>query len=280
MVRQAVIHVVLCLALVAALPAVPVLGQADDTTTDTGVGVLGADTVVLREPFETESPWMGIGSDETGENALADGSLFSSYIVGPGNIWTDLELPAPASVVRVEVVVDVDDAAGSAAGPACGSRARTASLPCGRRECRGLVAGPAHRWSAAGGRHGEPGGHRATRQTRDRGHRVCCGARGGGRPRDHVGEWPYGGDQLSDTRDPGRAVRQRRLAGRDGRPGGCRHVRRPRGLDRCGLRSSTLRSRSRATERVTWCAIVRRRLVLVVALCRVGSRRSMETLQR
>ncbi len=93
MIRRAAIHAGLCLALAAAMPAGAVLGQADDTATGTGVGVLGADTVVLREPFETESSWMGIGSDETGENALSDGSLFSSYVVGPGNIWTDLEAP-------------------------------------------------------------------------------------------------------------------------------------------------------------------------------------------
>lgn len=121
MIRRAAIHAGLCLALTAAIPAGAVLGQADDTTTDSGVGVLGADTVVLREPFDTAAPWMGIGRDKTGENALADGSLFSSYLVGPGNIWTDLELAAPAAVVRVEVVVDVNAAAGTAAGPACGS---------------------------------------------------------------------------------------------------------------------------------------------------------------
>jgi hypothetical protein len=121
MIPRAAIHAGLCLALTAAMPAGAVLGQADDTASDAGIGVLGADTVVLREPFDAEAAWMGIGRDETGENALSDGRLFSSYVVGPGNIWTDLELAAPAAVVRVEVVVDVDAAAGTAAGPACGS---------------------------------------------------------------------------------------------------------------------------------------------------------------
>lgn len=121
MIRRTAIRVGLGLALATALPAGAALGQDDDPAAASAVGILGADTVVLREPFETEAAWMGIGSDETGENALQDGRLFSSYVVGPGNIWTDLDLASPAAVVRVEVVVDLDAAAGTAAGPACGS---------------------------------------------------------------------------------------------------------------------------------------------------------------
>jgi hypothetical protein len=86
-----------------------------------GIGVLGADTVVLTEPFDVEADWMGIGSDETGENALVDGALFSSVIAPSGNIWTDLALDEPVEVLRVQADVTLDGRPGTAAGPACGT---------------------------------------------------------------------------------------------------------------------------------------------------------------
>ena len=96
-----------------------VVGQDEP---EPGIGVLGADTVVVSEPFDAEAEWMGIGADETGENALVDGGLFSSVIGPTKSIWTDLQIDAPVDVMRVEANVVLDGRPGTAAGPAAAPR--------------------------------------------------------------------------------------------------------------------------------------------------------------
>jgi hypothetical protein len=130
MIRRPAVWAGVILAIGVTLPAGATYAQGDGR--EPGSGLLGADTVVLEESFDTEAPWMGIGSDESGENDLRKGALSVSYLHGPGNGWTDLELAAPAAVLRAEVTVDLDGAPGTAAGPACGS---SRGLP------RWLVAG-------------------------------------------------------------------------------------------------------------------------------------------
>jgi hypothetical protein len=85
------------------------------------MGVLGADTVILSEPFDEAAEWMGIGADESGENAIVDGALSSSVIAPSKLIWTNVALDEPVDVLRVQADVVLDGKPGTAAGPACGT---------------------------------------------------------------------------------------------------------------------------------------------------------------
>lgn len=89
-------------------------------------GELGADTIVLQEPFESPADWMGLGQFRDGRNELQDGVLFTSITVATkdgGNVWTVQRLEEASPVVRVEVDVAVVPGDRGAAGPACGSAA-------------------------------------------------------------------------------------------------------------------------------------------------------------
>jgi len=81
-------------------------------------GLLGADTEVFRDDLSAPSVWEEI-SDDTGATAYADGRLVMSVIADGSNVWDDLELDAPADVLRVEAwVATTGD---GMAGVACGS---------------------------------------------------------------------------------------------------------------------------------------------------------------
>jgi hypothetical protein len=109
---------------------------AQQEVLEAGRGVLGADTVVLQESFDTEASWMDIGTFVDGENALRDGAFVSSVVPASGssggaNTTTSYGLEAPAEVLLVEASIKLDRP-GGAAGPTCES---SLGLP------RQLVAG-------------------------------------------------------------------------------------------------------------------------------------------
>jgi len=113
----------LVLLLLLAMPAAAGAQEPSPSTAPVG-GELGADTIVLREPFESPADWMGLGQFPDGSNELRDGALFTSITVASkdgGNIWTVHRLAEASPVVRVEVDVTVVPGDRGAAGPACGS---------------------------------------------------------------------------------------------------------------------------------------------------------------
>src|SRR3990172_4290640 len=113
----------LVLLLLLAMPAAAGAQEASPSPDPVG-GELGADTIVLQEPFESPADWMGLGQFPDGRNALQDGELFTSIVVATkdgGKIWTVHQLEGASPAVRVEVDVTVVPGDRGAAGPACGS---------------------------------------------------------------------------------------------------------------------------------------------------------------
>ena len=80
---------------------------------------LGADTVVLDEPFTSGDRW-GLAEDENGSISYADGTLRLAIAVAPSAKWTWSELGAEAPVLWMRTNVGLS-AAGGAAGPMCGT---------------------------------------------------------------------------------------------------------------------------------------------------------------
>jgi hypothetical protein len=91
-------------------PAVPPGGE---------VVTLGADTLILEEPFDSGDRW-GLAQDANGSITYADGALHVAIDVAPSAKWTWTQLGQAEPVLWMRAAVALSPA-GGAAGPMCGS---------------------------------------------------------------------------------------------------------------------------------------------------------------
>jgi hypothetical protein len=99
---------------------------AQDSTQPSPVGpsggevvTLGADSLVLEEPFTTADRW-GLAEDANGSITYVDGALHVNIDVAPSAKWTWTQLEQAEPVLWMRAAVTLSPA-GGAAGPMCGS---------------------------------------------------------------------------------------------------------------------------------------------------------------
>jgi hypothetical protein len=84
-------------------------------------GWLGAVDEVYRDGFDEAPDWLDLGEDDSGRTSLEGGRIFMSVNGPDANYWDAWVAPAAADIMRVEATIDLDKAAGTGAGVACGA---------------------------------------------------------------------------------------------------------------------------------------------------------------